>query len=132
MRCTTLLWAGIAPNGNQASSRSPISIESGDLISREIVPPARVPHIVGYQCAGKIVKMGAWVRDRKVGQRVVTIVDWGSHAEYTPAPARWGLRQYKGRLKVLIDRAVKPIGPFEVIGGGTFTIPPSVGSPAVT
>jgi hypothetical protein len=78
MRCTTLLWAGIAPNGNQASSRSPISIESGDLISREIVPPARVPHIVGYQCAGKIVKMGAWVRDRKVGQRVVTIVDWGT------------------------------------------------------
>jgi NADPH2:quinone reductase len=65
-----------------------VSIEGGDLISREIVPPPRVPHIVGYQCAGEIVKVGAEVRDRKVGQKVVTIVDWGSHAEYTVAPAK--------------------------------------------
>lgn len=65
-----------------------ISIEGGDLISREIVPLARVPHIVGYQCAGEIVKTGVEVRDRKIGQRVVTIVDWGSHAEYTIAPAK--------------------------------------------
>lgn len=64
-----------------------ISIEGGDHISREIVPPINTPHIVGYQCAGEIVEVGASVKDRLVGQRVVCIVKWGSHAEYVSAPA---------------------------------------------
>jgi NADPH2:quinone reductase len=54
----------------------------------------RVPHVVGYQCAGEIVEVGAQVRDRNVGQKVVTTVSlachaaWGSHAEYTATEAR--------------------------------------------
>lgn len=64
-----------------------ISIEGGDLISREIVPPPNVPHVVGYQSAGEIVAIGSDVTDRSVGQKVVTIVAAGSHAEYVRAPA---------------------------------------------
>jgi NADPH2:quinone reductase len=70
-----------------------ISIEGGDLIAREIMPPERVPHIVGYQSAGEIVEVGADVQDRWVGQKVVTIVTsgsyaaWGSHAEFTVTAA---------------------------------------------
>ena len=71
-----------------------ISIEGGDIIAREVMPPERVPHVVGYQCAGEIVEIGAEVRDRKVGQKVVTTVSmgshaaWGSHAEYTATAAQ--------------------------------------------
>jgi NADPH:quinone reductase len=71
-----------------------ISVEGGDIIAREVMPPVRVPHVVGYQCAGEIVEVGAEVRDRKVGQKVVTTVSlgshgaWGSHAEYTATEAR--------------------------------------------
>ncbi len=51
-----------------------ISVEGGDLISREIIPLESVPHIVGYQCSGRIVEVGANVHDLKVGQAVVTIL----------------------------------------------------------
>ena len=40
-----------------------------------------VPHIVGYQCAGTISEVGEGVTDRKVGERVVATIFWGSHAE---------------------------------------------------
>jgi NADPH2:quinone reductase len=64
-----------------------ISIEGGDLVNREIRPLAHVPHTVGYQCAGSIVAVGAGVTDRHVGQRVVAILSWGSHAQLAAAPA---------------------------------------------
>jgi len=64
-----------------------ISVEGGDLINREIRPLARVPHIVGYQCAGKVKAVGENVRDRKPGDRVVAILSWGSHAQRVAAPA---------------------------------------------
>ncbi|ODP32170.1 zinc-binding alcohol dehydrogenase family protein [Pandoraea sp. ISTKB] len=64
-----------------------ISLEGGDLINREIRPLARVPHIVGYQCAGVVSEVGAHVRNRQVGQRVVAVLAWGSHAERVAAPA---------------------------------------------
>lgn len=64
-----------------------VSIEGGDSISRESVPPATSAHIVGYQCAGEIVEVGAEVKNRKVGQLVVCVVMSGSHAEYVAAPA---------------------------------------------
>jgi NADPH2:quinone reductase len=63
------------------------SIEGGDLVNREIRPLARTPHIVGYQCAGTIVEIGEKVRDRSVGQKVVAILSWGSHAQFAAAPA---------------------------------------------
>lgn len=64
-----------------------ISIEGGDLISREMVPLLHTPHIVGYQCAGEIVGIGSQVKNRVVGQQVVTILESGSHAEFAVAPA---------------------------------------------
>jgi len=64
-----------------------VSIEGGDLINREIRPLARIPHIVGYQCAGVVKAVGENVRDRKPGDRVVAILSWGSHAQRVAAPA---------------------------------------------
>jgi NADPH2:quinone reductase len=64
-----------------------ISIEGGDLIHREIRPLVHTPHIVGYQCAGEIIEVGSQVTNRNIGQRVVTILEWGSHAEIAAAPA---------------------------------------------
>jgi NADPH2:quinone reductase len=64
-----------------------ISIEGGDLIHREIRPLIHTPHIVGYQCAGEIIEVGSQVTNRNVGQRVVMILEWGSHAEIAVAPA---------------------------------------------
>jgi NADPH2:quinone reductase len=65
-----------------------ISIEGGDLVNREIRPLVRRPHIVGYQCAGTIVAVGAGVSTRQVGQRVVAVMFWGSHAQFAVAPAQ--------------------------------------------
>ncbi|GLU54684.1 quinone oxidoreductase family protein [Dyadobacter frigoris] len=59
-----------------------ISIEGGDLINREIRPLPQVPNIVGYQCAGEIIKVGIEVKDRFVGQRVVSLGNSGSHAQF--------------------------------------------------
>lgn len=64
-----------------------ISVEGGDLVNREIRPLARIPHIVGYQCAGVIVAAGARVQDRRIGDRVVAVLNWGSHAQFAAAPA---------------------------------------------
>ncbi|WP_050478166.1 quinone oxidoreductase family protein [Herbaspirillum rhizosphaerae] len=64
-----------------------ISVEGGDLINREIRPLARVPHIVGYQCAGIVLEVGANVHDRQPGDRVVAVLSWGSHAQRVAAPA---------------------------------------------
>lgn len=64
-----------------------ISIEGGDLISRELIPLRSKPHIVGYQCAGEVVEVGSNVKDFKVGQNVVSIAPFGSHAEFVAAPA---------------------------------------------
>jgi NADPH2:quinone reductase len=80
-----------------------ISIEGGDLVNREIRPLARMPHIVGYQCAGTIIDVGAGVTERQIGQRVVAILPWGSHAQYASALAAdtWVLPE-----DMDIDRAV--------------------------
>ncbi|MCH7578127.1 MAG: zinc-binding alcohol dehydrogenase family protein [Chloroflexi bacterium] len=57
-----------------------ISIEGGDVLNRaEGEMPSR-PHIVGYQCAGVIREAGANVTDRSVGQPVVAVMPFGSHA----------------------------------------------------
>uniref|UniRef100_UPI00262B6F78 quinone oxidoreductase family protein n=1 Tax=uncultured Caulobacter sp. TaxID=158749 RepID=UPI00262B6F78 len=45
-------------------------------------------HIVGYQAAGEIVEVGAEVSHLKVGQKVVTVNAFGSHAELRAVPAR--------------------------------------------
>ena len=58
-----------------------VSIEGGDTLSRAGGELASRPHIVGYQCAGVISEVGAAVSDRSIGQRVVSVDVFGSHAE---------------------------------------------------
>ncbi|MPZ23061.1 MAG: zinc-binding dehydrogenase [Dehalococcoidia bacterium] len=64
-----------------------ISIEGGDALNRAGGPMPSTPHIVGYQCAGVIREVGESVEDRQPGQRVVTIISSGSHAELASAPS---------------------------------------------
>jgi NADPH2:quinone reductase len=58
-----------------------ISIEGGDTLNRLGGDLARVPHIVGYQCAGTVVAVGDLVTGFAPGDRVVTVGLDGSHAE---------------------------------------------------
>jgi NADPH2:quinone reductase len=58
-----------------------ISIEGGDTLSRAGGLMGRVPHIVGYQCAGTVIDMGVAVTQFVEGDRVVTVGLDGSHAE---------------------------------------------------
>jgi NADPH2:quinone reductase len=64
-----------------------ISIEGGDTLNRLQGEMPSVPHIVGYQCAGTITEVGEGVTDRRVGQRVVATMFWGSHAEKVAVPS---------------------------------------------
>src|SRR5713226_3273557 len=57
-----------------------ISIEGGDVLNRAGGEMPSRPHIVGYQCAGVIREVGANVSERVVGQPVVAIMPFGSHA----------------------------------------------------
>ena len=63
-----------------------VSIEGGDTLNRLRGDMTRVPHIVGYQCAGTVVQAGASVAGLAVGDRVVTVGVDGSHAELRSVP----------------------------------------------
>lgn len=65
-----------------------VSIEGGDTLGRFRGMLATKPHIVGYQAAGEIIEVGSEVTDLKVGQKVVTTGNYGSHAERRAVPAR--------------------------------------------
>jgi NADPH2:quinone reductase len=58
-----------------------VSIEGGDTLNRTGGEMSRVPHIVGYQCAGTVLAVGDQVRSFREGDRVVTVGLDGSHAE---------------------------------------------------
>ncbi len=64
-----------------------ISIEGGDVLNRAGGEMPAKPHIVGYQCAGVIRQVGPSVTDRTVGQAVVAIMPFGSHAAMVAVPA---------------------------------------------
>jgi NADPH2:quinone reductase len=68
-----------------------VSIEGGDTLNRLGGDPGRVPHIVGYQCAGTVLETGADVTQFAVGDRAVTVGLDGSHAERraVPEPFTW-------------------------------------------
>jgi NADPH2:quinone reductase len=57
-----------------------ISIEGGDVLNRAGGEMPRTPHVVGYQCAGVVREVGLQVTDRRVGQAVVAVMPFGSHA----------------------------------------------------
>ncbi|WP_404482246.1 zinc-binding alcohol dehydrogenase family protein [Novosphingobium sp. BL-52-GroH] len=63
-----------------------ISIEGGDLLNRIHTPPARVPHVPGYQAAGTVAAVGAQVTRFREGDRVVGFNWSGSHAELFAVP----------------------------------------------
>lgn len=65
-----------------------VAIEGGDTLNRWRGPLMTKPHVVGYQAAGEIVEVGAEVTHLKVGQKVATVNNWGSHAELRSVPAR--------------------------------------------
>ena len=65
-----------------------IAIEGGDTLNRWRGPLMTNPHVVGYQAAGEIVAVGAEVTHLKLGQKVATVNNWGSHAELRSVPAR--------------------------------------------
>ena len=58
-----------------------ISIEGGDIMHRAGGAMAGRPHVVGYQCAGTIIEVGAEVTARSAGQRVIATLPYGSYAE---------------------------------------------------
>ena len=64
-----------------------ISIEGGDVLNRAGGEMPSRPHIVGYQCAGVIREAGANVTDRTVGQQVVAVMPFGSHASQVAVAA---------------------------------------------
>ena len=68
-----------------------VSIEGGDTLNRLGGDLARVPHVVGYQCAGTVAEVGADVRGFVVGDRAVTVGLDGSHAarRVTPEGFAW-------------------------------------------
>jgi NADPH2:quinone reductase len=63
-----------------------ISVEGGDTLHRAGGALAARPHIVGYQCAGRVLEVGREARGREVGQRVVAVMPHGSHAALAAAP----------------------------------------------
>ncbi len=65
-----------------------VAIEGGDTLNRYSGYMPGKPHVVGYQAAGEIIEVGAEVTDLRVGQKVATTGNWGSHAELRAVPAR--------------------------------------------
>ena len=64
-----------------------ISIEGGDLLARAMTPPSSPTHVVGYIAAGTVRAIGAKVKGRTIGERVVTLNASGSHATQRAVPA---------------------------------------------
>jgi len=65
-----------------------VSIEGGDTLNRWRGALVSKPHVVGYQAAGEIVEVGSEVTGLRVGQKVTTVNNFGSHAALRAVPAR--------------------------------------------
>jgi NADPH2:quinone reductase len=75
------------PDGCVLVDVEAISIEGGDLLARAVNPPPTTPHVVGYLAAGTVADVGAGVDSPAVGDRVVTLMQAGSHASRRVVPA---------------------------------------------
>lgn len=76
-----------APNGIVIRVEA-VSIEGGDTLNRIGGPLVAKPHIVGYQAAGKVIEVGAEVKEFRPGDNAVTTGFNGSHAELRAVAAR--------------------------------------------
>jgi len=65
-----------------------VSIEGGDTLNRWHGALLTKPHVVGYQAGGEIIEVGSDVSNLKVGQKVTTVFNFGSHAALRAVPAR--------------------------------------------
>ena len=65
-----------------------IAIEGGDVLSRFGGQLVTKPHVVGYQAAGTIIEVGPEVEHLRVGQKVATLMNYGSHAALRAVAAR--------------------------------------------
>lgn len=63
-----------------------VSIEGGDTLHRAGTPLPAKPHVVGYQAAGEVIEIGKNVKGYELGQKVVTVNAFGSHAEQRVVP----------------------------------------------
>jgi NADPH:quinone reductase len=75
------------PDGCVVIDVEAISIEGGDLLARAQGDLPSTPHVVGYLSAGTVAEVGAGVEDRAVGDRVVALNAFGSHAAKRAVPA---------------------------------------------
>jgi len=65
-----------------------VSIEGGDTLNRWHGALVTKPHVVGYQAGGEIIEVGSEVTNLRVGQKVATSYNFGSHAALRGVPAR--------------------------------------------
>ena len=65
-----------------------IGLQGGDLINRREGRITAFPHIVGYQASGVVTQVGEGVEAFTAGQRVVSTMMSGSHAEFAAVAAR--------------------------------------------
>jgi NADPH2:quinone reductase len=65
-----------------------IGIQGGDLINRREGKLVTVPHIVGYQASGVVTEVGEGADGFAEGDRVVSMMMQGSHAELAGVAAR--------------------------------------------
>ncbi|HVZ53668.1 MAG TPA: zinc-binding dehydrogenase [Pseudolabrys sp.] len=70
------------PSADQIAIKvSVTSLNFADTIWRNGTRPAKLPLVLGLDCAGTVMSVGANVRDFKPGDRVAAFVDGGSYAE---------------------------------------------------
>src|SRR5947209_15470011 len=75
------------PDGFVVVDAEAISIEGGDLLARASGELPAVPHVVGYLSAGTVSEVGAGVTGPAVGDRLVALNAFGSHAARRAVPA---------------------------------------------
>jgi NADPH:quinone reductase len=74
------------PDGCVVVDAEAISVEGGDLLARAGGDLPATPHVVGYQSAGTVSEVAAGVQGLAVGDQVVALNAFGSHAARRVVP----------------------------------------------